>query len=274
MSLFSLQRESISNLIEISMIAGKAIMDIYETDFDCSQKKDRSPVTLADIESHKIISESLAKLTPKIPVLSEESSKVDFNNRVHWSDYWLVDPLDGTKEFIKKNGEFTTNIALMRDKRPIFGIIHAPVLNETYWGSKETGAHFLNGNIESNSKQIMVSSPNESKIKLVTSRSHPSPDLKSILSKLGSYDLVEIGSSLKFCKIAKGEADCYLRLGPTSEWDTAAGEAIAESAGALIFDLKSNLIEYNKIESYLNPSFFVASNKTLAKKLLVAIESL
>jgi len=272
MSEFSLHKDNLNKLIEISFKAGKVIMDIYKTDFDFEKKIDQSPLTAADLRSHEVILDSLSKLNPKIPIISEESSHITLSERSAWKEFWLIDPLDGTKEFIKKNGEFTINIALIRNNRPIFGIIHAPALNETYWGSKETGAHFLYGNIDSNSEQIMVSKTQDSNIRIVTSRSHPSSELQSVLKNLKKHSLIEIGSSLKFCKVAKGEADCYIRLGPTSEWDTAAGEAVVESAGATILDLMNSPIQYNKREGYLNPDFIVASNTILAKEIISAIQ--
>ena len=269
---FSLYKENINKLIEISIDAGKAIMDVYKTDFSFEEKDDNSPLTKADILSNEIIINSLKKLTPRIPVLSEESSRISIAERIKWNEYWLVDPLDGTKEFIEKNDEFTTNISLIREGRPEFGLIHAPALFETYWGGEEIGsACFISGENKFNPKQIMVSQSNRSHIRIVSSRSHPSPRLNLILDSLTDYNLVKVGSSLKFCKIANGEADCYPRLGPTSEWDTAAGEAIAKAAGAIVVDLNNNQIQYNKEKGFLNPNFIVASNEKLKRQILSTI---
>ena len=271
MSSFSIHKENINKLIEISLKAGEAIMSIYSDNFEIERKHDQSPVTKADIISDRIILNSLKKLTPNIPTLSEESSKIPFSERVKWKEYWLIDPLDGTKEFIKKNGEFTTNIALIRDNKPIFGIIHAPAITETYWGAKEIGAYFLNGDTECNSKKITTNHSSDSKIKVISSRSHPSSELKYLLGRLSDYDLIGTGSSLKFCKIASGEADCYPRLGPTCEWDTAAGEIIASSAGGIVTDIMGKDMKYNSTKDCLNPSFLVSNNLDTQKKILSLI---
>lgn len=260
MSSFSFNKENIDKLIEISIDAGDSIMGIYETDFDFKQKEDRSPLTEADILSNKIITQSLGKLTPNIPILSEESANIPIINRLNWNEYWLVDPLDGTKEFIKKNGEFTTNIAFIKNNRPIFGIIHAPAINETYWGTKDIGAYFLNGDCKSGTEKIRTNSSHSSKIRIITSRSHPNPRLQTILDDLDDYELFEAGSSLKFCRIASGKADCYPRLGPTSEWDTAAGEAILLSAGGCVLTGEGSPLNYNKEEGYLNPNFIASAD--------------
>ena len=257
----SFDQKYIKKLINISKNAGDTIMDIYETEFDVNFKSDQSPLTKADILSNKIICQSLRKITPDIPILSEESSDIPYNERSKWNQYWLVDPLDGTKEFINKNGEFTTNIAFMKNNRPIFGMIYAPVLDEIYWGSIENGSFMLKGNKFKDIEQIKVNNKSRGSLKIVKSRSHPSEDLNNLMKKLDSYELIEIGSSLKFCLVAKGDADCYPRFGPTSEWDTAAGEAIVLSAGGRVIDLENQPIKYNKGSSFINPSFIVANNK-------------
>lgn len=261
----------IDKLIRISKNAGDAIMDIYETKFDFDIKSDKSPLTKADLISNKIICSSLKKIAPDIPVLSEESSEIRYHERSKWKKYWLVDPLDGTKEFIKKNGDFTTNIALISENRPILGVIHVPAKNETFWGSKGIGAYHLIGDSVSNKKKISVSQQKKDNLRIVTSRSHPSRELKILLDKLGKFEVVSVGSSLKFCLIAKGEADCYPRLGPTCEWDTAAGEIIAESAGAIIVDLENNQIKYNEKENFLNPYFLVSNNQKNQQMILSLI---
>jgi len=258
----------IEKLIRISKNAGDAIMDVYETEFDFDIKSNQSPVTKADLLSNKIICSSLKKITPDIPVLSEESLEIKYHERLKWKKYWLIDPLDGTKEFIKKNGDFTTNIALISENRPILGVIHVPVNNETFWGSKDIGAYHLIGDSVSNKKKISVSKQKKDNLRIVTSKSHPSGELQALLDKIEKFEIVRVGSSLKFCLIAKGEADCYPRLGPTCEWDTAAGEIIAESAGAIVVDLENNQIKYNNEDSFLNPNFIVSSNINLSERLL------
>ena len=257
----SLDQEHIKKLIKISKNAGDAIMDIYESEFDVNFKSDKSPLTKADILSNKIICESLKKITPDVPILSEESSNIPYHERSKWNQYWLIDPLDGTKEFIKKNGEFTTNIALIYKNRPIFGMIHVPASNEIFWGSKEMGSYHINGSSLSNKKKISVSQKTTGNLRIVSSRSHPSGDLKKLLDKLENFELVSIGSSLKFCLIAKGEADCYPRFGPTSEWDSAAGEAILEAAGGSVVKLNGETLKYNLKKDFINPSFFAISHK-------------
>tara|TARA_B100001142_G_scaffold209423_1_gene207557 strand:+ start:345 stop:1151 length:807 start_codon:yes stop_codon:yes gene_type:complete len=251
----SLDQEHIKKLIKISKNAGDAIMDIYESEFDVNFKSDQSPLTKADILSNKIICQSLKKITPELPILSEESSNIPYHERSKWNQYWLIDPLDGTKEFIKKNGEFTTNIALIYKNRPIFGMIYVPARNEIFWGSKEMGSYHINGGSLSNKKKISVSQKTNDNLRIVSSRSHPSEDLKILLDKLENFELVSIGSSLKFCLIAKGEADCYPRFGPTSEWDSAAGEAIVSFAGGKVVTLDNKSLAYNSGESLKNPSF-------------------
>ena len=264
----SLDQEYIEKLIKISKNAGDAIMDIYESEFDVNFKSDQSPLTKADILSNKIICQSLKKITPDVPILSEESSSIPYRERSKWNQYWLIDPLDGTKEFIKKNGEFTTNIALIYKNRPIFGMIHVPVSNEIFWGSKEMGSYHINGSSLSNKKKISVSQKTNDNLRIVSSRSHPSGDLKRLLDKLENFELVSIGSSLKFCLIAKGEANCYPRLGPTSEWDIAAGDAILSSAGGTVCDMRGNPILYNRNKSFLNPNFLASSDKIDEKNIL------
>jgi len=257
----SLDQEHIKKLIKISKNAGDAIMDIYESEFDVNFKSDQSPLTKADILSNKIICQSLKKITPDVPILSEESSSIPYRERSKWNQYWLIDPLDGTKEFIKKNGEFTTNIALIYKNRPIFGMIHIPASNEIFWGSKEMGSYHINGSSLSNKKKISVSQKTNDNLRIVSSRSHPSGDLKRLLDKLENFELVSIGSSLKFCLIAKGEADCYPRFGPTSEWDSAAGEAILEAAGGSVVKLNGETLKYNLKKDFINPSFFAINHK-------------
>ena len=268
MSEFSLYKDELNKLIEISINAGRAIMDIYKTDFNFEKKSDQSPLTAADLCSHEIISDSLSKLSPKIPILSEESLDIPMSERSSWDEYWLIDPLDGTKEFINRNGEFTTNIALIKKNRPVFGIIHAPCLNQTYWGGELIGSYYLEGDLNSDIQKINASPKSNQEIKIVCSRSHPSDDLKYILRMIGDHKKLSIGSSLKFCIIAKGEADCYLRLGPTSEWDTAAGEAIIRSSGGTVKAIDGSNLKYNKSDSILNPSFIAAANDDLVSKIL------
>ena len=263
---FQIKPELIEQLIDISIEAGDAILGFYNSKIDVQVKSDNSPLTNADLESNSIIVKRLKNLTPNIPILSEEEAHISFDVRSKWNEYWLIDPLDGTKEFINKNGDFTVNIALISNHKPVFGLIHLPVKKDTYWGCEHKGSFFLDkGN---NTKKIKVSKNMSAPIRIVASRSHPSDKLTNLLDKIENYKLLKIGSSLKFCLIASGEADIYPRFGPTSEWDTAAGEAIAKIAGAIIVDLKNQPLNYNSRDKYINPYFIVVNNESNKEKIL------
>ena len=264
-----LNEQLISSTIEIAKEAGQAITEIYSSDFDFQLKKDLSPITAADNLSHKIITERLKILTPQTPILSEESCEIRYKIRSRWTRYWLVDPLDGTKEFINRNGEFTVNIALIDNNTPIFGVIHIPVTNETYWGSIFDGSFYLNEN--NDKEQIHVSDNIHNPMRLAVSRSHPSEVLASLLKQIVDYEIINTGSSIKFCLIATGQADCYPRFGPTSEWDTAAGEAIVKCAGGHMVTTKGNPMNYNLRENYLNPNFIASNGKIISERILSLI---
>ena len=264
-----LNEQLISSTVEIAKEAGMAITEIYNSDFDYQLKKDLSPITAADNLSHNIITERLKTLTPQTPILSEENCNIPYKIRSQWTQYWLVDPLDGTKEFISKNGEFTVNIALIENNTPIFGVIDIPITNETYWGSKVDGSFCSDAN--NDIKQINVSEDNQNPIRLVASRSHPSEMLNDLLEKIIDYEIIEVGSSIKFCLIASGQADCYPRFGPTSEWDTAAGEAIVSYASGCVVTARGNSMNYNVKEDYLNPNFIVSNGKIISERILSLI---
>jgi 3'(2'), 5'-bisphosphate nucleotidase len=266
-----LNEQLISSTVEIAKLAGEGITEIYNSDFDYQLKKDLSPITAADNLSHIIITKRLKILTPEIPILSEENCDIPYKIRANWTKYWLVDPLDGTKEFIKRNGEFTVNIALIENNTPIFGVIHLPVTSETYWGSQVNGSFYSSGN--NDVKEIRVSENHQNPIRLVASRSHPSEMLNSLLKKIVDYEIIEVGSSIKFCHIASGQADCYPRFGPTSEWDTAAGEAIVSSAGGHVVAASGNSMKYNVKEEYLNPNFIVSNGKIISERILSLINT-
>ena len=239
-------------VIDIATTAGDAIMQIYERDFDVELKDDRTPLTEADRASHEIIIEGLARLTEVLPVLSEESAEHDIEARREWDRFWLVDPLDGTKEFIKRNGEFTVNIALIEQHKPVLGVVSAPALGVVYAGETSSGAfREQNGRRE----PIGVQRPAKDPLRVVGSRSHANPELAAFLDTLGPHELKPMGSSLKICLVAEGQADLYPRLGPTSEWDTAAAEAVLISAGGSMMDLTGQPLSYNARESLLNPHF-------------------
>lgn len=245
----------IDDLLQLARDAGAAILQVYNTDFDVEHKQDDSPLTQADLASHHTIVDALQQLTPDIPVLSEESSKIPFETRKGWERYWLIDPLDGTKEFIKRNGEFTVNIALIEGDRPTLGVVYAPVLDQLYYGSDDNGAWQQNG--EEAPQQIRAATERRSPALVAGSRSHAGESLQRFLGNLGEHELVSMGSSLKLCLVASGEADLYPRLGPTSEWDTAAAQAVVEAAGGRVTTLDMQPLRYNTKDSLLNPEFFV-----------------
>lgn len=235
---------------EIAREAGAAIMDIYRSDdFDVQKKADDSPLTKADLAAHNIICDGLRALDIQYPVISEESSNISWAQRKHWCRYWLVDPLDGTKEFIKRNDEFTVNIALIEKGVPILGVVYAPALDAMYTGERDRGA-FLND------KAISVASRKSETLRVVGSRSHPSQETTDWLDALGKpYEMLGVGSSLKFCLVAEGKADIYPRLGPTNEWDTAAAHAVLGAAGGEVTTVAGAPLLYNQKEDYLNPHF-------------------
>ncbi|NWO01538.1 MAG: 3'(2'),5'-bisphosphate nucleotidase CysQ [Idiomarinaceae bacterium] len=242
----------LEDVMKIARDAGNAIMAIYESDdFDVQRKGDDSPLTKADLSAHNVICDGLRELETQYPIISEESSDISWEQRKHWCRYWLVDPLDGTKEFIKRNGEFTVNIALIENGEPILGVVYAPVLNAMYVGARNKGAS-LNGetiSVEQNEPDIL---------RIVGSRSHASQETTDWLEQLGKpYEMVAMGSSLKICLVAEGKADIYPRLGPTCEWDTGAAHAVLNAAGGSIMTVDGEPLLYNQKAEYLNP-FFVA----------------
>ncbi|MEA3445562.1 MAG: 3'(2'),5'-bisphosphate nucleotidase CysQ [Bacteroidota bacterium] len=265
----------INNLQEIAIKAaieaGKVILDVYENDdFEVKLKTDNSPLTLADRKAHDVIMSFLTKTN--FPILSEEGREMHFDERKSWEHYWCVDPLDGTKEFIKRNGEFTINIALIYMGTPIMGVIYVPVLKELYFSSEKNGAYKLENYLPKNVEEIILAGlmaqsatlPIEGlkdKFTIVASRSHKSPETEKFINRLaniyGDVDIISKGSSLKLCMVAEGRADVYPRFAPTMEWDTAAGHAIALGAGFVVTKQDGkNLLEYNK-ENLLNPWFIV-----------------
>lgn len=245
-------------LIGIARRAGDAILEVYGREFAVTHKEDDSPLTQADLASHVIIRDALAKLTPDIPLLSEESAAIDFETRSGWPQYWLIDPLDGTKEFVNRNGEFTVNIAFIDHHQPLCGVVHVPVSGVTYTGIAGLGAQRREAKGES--QPISVRRPCADPLTVVGSRSHANPKLEQFLAAVGNYQMVSMGSSLKFCLLAEGKADFYPRLGPTSEWDTAAAHAVVTAAGGQIVKLDGAPLEYNRKDSLLNPEFLVIAD--------------
>jgi 3'(2'), 5'-bisphosphate nucleotidase len=235
--------------------AGAAILDVYAQEFTVESKADRSPLTIADMRSHEIIVHGLQVLTPRVPVLSEEASEISFEERKQWQRYWLVDPLDGTKEFVSRNGEFTVNVALIEDHVPVLGVVYVPVRDTMYMATRGGGASKQTGNDAAES--IHTRTPAADPLRIVGSRSHRDDTLSRFLPKLGAHELVAVGSSIKFCLVADGSADLYPRFGPTSEWDTAAAQAIVEAAGGAVVKLDGTPLRYNTKAELLNPHFLV-----------------
>ena len=243
---------AISELEPIARAAGDAILAIYRQPFAVEYKQDESPLTAADQGAHEVIVQALARLTPDIPVLSEESDAETMQARLGWSRYWLVDPLDGTKEFVSRNGEFTVNIALIDHGRPVWGLVYAPVLDRLWYGGKGIGAW----RVADGTHKAIQTRPHEAgqAWRVVGSRNHLSQATLDYLAPLGEVELVSMGSSLKFCIIAEGGAELYPRLAPTCEWDTAAAQAVLEGAGGSVTQLDGTALAYNK-PNILNPWF-------------------
>jgi 3'(2'), 5'-bisphosphate nucleotidase len=246
--------KQLSSFLLIAKEAGAGILEVYNSDrFDITIKDDNSPLTQADRISHDIILKGLTKLSPGTPVISEEGKDIPYDIRKDWEYYWCVDPLDGTKEFIKRNGEFTVNIALMHHNIPIFGIIYVPVTGDLYYGGEEIGSW---KETSAGVKIQIHADVNAENWVSVGSRSHASTEETELLAQYPVSETISVGSSIKFCLIAEGKAHIYYRHGPTMEWDTAAGQAIAVYSGALMTKPDGQPFEYNK-SSLLNGSFVV-----------------
>ena len=243
-------------LIGIAHRAGAAIMEVYRSgDAGETSKADNSPLTQADLAAHRIIVEALTRLTPEIPILSEEAADILYPVRSQWTRYWLVDPLDGTREFIKRNGEFTVNIALIENGEPIMGVVYAPVQDVCYYGARGAGAFVQRGNTAAQSISVKPHAAGEP-IKVVASRSHSDARTEALLKQLGDHQCTSMGSSLKLCLVAEGAAHFYPRMGPTMEWDTAAAHAVVNAAGGIVCNMKGEELRYNKVDLH-NPEFLV-----------------
>lgn len=242
----------------IAQTAGERILEVYATDFEVEKKSDQSPLTIADMAAHNAIIEGLKKLTPDLPVLSEESAKIPYEERAKWQRYWLVDPLDGTREFVKRNGEFTVNIALIDHHKTILGTVYVPVTGVSYFARVGGGA--FKRLPDHSPEAISVRTSPKDSIIVAGSRSHASASLQTFIDGLGieNVELVSIGSSLKMCLVAEGKADVYPRFGLTSEWDTAAAQCVVEQAGGHLMNIEQlKPLLYNTKESLLNPYFLV-----------------
>lgn len=248
----------LEQLVAVCREASQAILAVYGQDFEVRPKGDFSPLTEADMASHRVLARSLAELTPDIPVLSEESARIDWDERRHWHRLWLVDPLDGTREFIKRNDEFTVNLALVEDHRPVLGILAIPVQNRCYTGIPGQGAAVWNDYRDP--RPVHTRRPAADPPVVLGSRSHGNPRSEAYFESLGPHERMSRGSALKFCAVAAGEADFYPRLGPTSEWDTAAGHAIVEAAGGRVTRGDGGPMTYNARPSLINPDFLVSGD--------------
>ena len=254
----------IEDVKTLAKAAGEAILEVYRRDaFDVSLKDDKSPVTEADKRADQVIVDGLKQVDPSIPFLTEESSQTSYDERSKWERFWLVDPLDGTKEFLKKTGQFTVNIALIEQGKPVLGVVWAPVIEWLYWGTREGGAF---KRAEGKETAIRTREPNLASMALVASKDHAGPQVQALKEKYPGCELKSMGSSLKLCLVAEGEADLYLRDGPTMEWDTGAADAIVRAAGGVVErwdgSRGSGLLEYNKQE-LLNPKFLVKGDPKL-----------
>lgn len=245
-------------VLSLCQRAGVLILEIYESDFEVSNKADNTPLTTADMAAHELISSGLMRLTPEVPVLSEEANPISYEERARWACYWLVDPLDGTREFIKRNGEFSVNVALVRDGEPVLGVVYAPVLARGYYACRGQGAWRVDG--AHAPRQIRVRTAPDGPVTIAGSRSR-GDRLTAYLRRLGNHNLIAMGSALKSCLVAEGSADLYPRLGPTSEWDTAAAQCVVEEAGGHVTDTNMARLRYNTKASLRNPDFFVYGDK-------------
>ena len=246
---------TVNVVCSVAREAGESIMEIYNGEFNVEMKGDTSPLTCADKASHRIIVAGLKKHFPGIPILSEEGETVSYGERKKWTCFWLVDPLDGTKEFINRNGEFTVNIALVEGGAPVLGVVYVPTQEKLYWGIVGGGAYVQEGGNVPVKIHVRSIVP-DGGLTVVMSRSHPSSELEDYLKGIKVAETLLVGSSLKLCAVAEGKADIYPRLGSTMEWDTGAGQAIVVAAGGEVKTPEGNDLIYNK-ESLLNPHFIV-----------------
>jgi 3'(2'), 5'-bisphosphate nucleotidase len=248
------------SLMPVVERAGAAIMRIYDGAFAVQRKDDDSPLTLADLESQRVIIDGLKRITPDVPILSEESAAAPWAERRNWRELWVVDPLDGTREFVKRNGEFTINIALVVDHEPLLGLVSAPAQKVIYWGIAGVGA--FTRSQDAAARRIHTASP-QRPLRVLGSRSHASPQIAAYVARLGAHVMNGMGSSLKFCLLAEGKAELYPRFGATSEWDTAAGQAVLEAAGGHVTRMDGHRLRYNCRESLINGDFVAFSDASV-----------
>ncbi|WNH47862.1 MULTISPECIES: 3'(2'),5'-bisphosphate nucleotidase CysQ [Stenotrophomonas] len=248
-------------VIAIAQDAAAAIREVYASPFDVEIKSDRSPVTAADLAANQVILRGLGQLTPDLPILSEESAQVPWEVRRHWGAYWLVDPLDGTREFVKRNDEFSVNIALIYQGAPAFGVVLAPVSGVAWHAMRGELAYRRDGLHDS---VLRTRTPALPPLQVAASRSHRSEQTQALLDRMGEIEVVAQGSSLKFCRLAEGTLDVYPRLGPTAEWDTAAGQCVLHAAGGAVLSAATGKpFRYNRRETLLNGDFIALGDTRL-----------
>ncbi len=252
-------RQLLDPVIQVAYEAGKVIMEVYDQGFSVKDKPDHTPVTEADKAANDIIETRLRELTPHLPILTEETNPTPFSIRKTWNRYWLIDPLDGTREFIKRNGEFTVNIALINNEESVLGVVYAPVIGVLYYAARYQGAYKKTSTNEPLEIRVRQNCPE--KVIVACGRSHPSEEVQQFLKRLGKHEVIQVGSALKSCLVAEGKADLYVRLGPTSEWDTAAAQCVVEEAGGILVDTNMQPLRYNTKDDLLNPHFLVAGDR-------------
>ncbi|PJC85088.1 3'(2'),5'-bisphosphate nucleotidase [Vibrio sp. HA2012] len=261
--------------VDIAHTAGQRILDIYQNrQYDAFTKSDNTPVTSADLAAHHLIHERLTQLAPEIPVLSEEAADIPLKERVGWSRYWLVDPLDGTQEFIARSGDFATIIALVENNRPVMGVVYAPVSGVTYYACSGLGAWKSRPQQDKVRLLCRRHRQDEQPLRVTISRRQNISRLTQQLSPAWQYEMLPLGSAaLKACLVAEGKADCYLRLGPTGEWDTAATQCIVEEAGGEIMTTSLIPLSYNQRETLINPDFIVIGDTSLPWQMILTPET-
>ncbi|MEA5670654.1 3'(2'),5'-bisphosphate nucleotidase CysQ [Pseudomonas sp. MH2] len=261
-------------VVKLAQLAGEAILPFWRSGVAVTNKADDSPVTAADLAAHRIIADGLQVLAPQIPVLSEEDCNIPLATREGWSRWWLVDPLDGTKEFIAGSEEFTVNIALIENGEVVFGAVSMPTNGRCYFGGRDLGAWRAEPQAEPRSIHVRNAPPADGRFTVVASRRHTSPEQEALLAGLGAevgaLELANIGSSLKFCLLAEGAADFYPRLAPTSQWDTAAAQGVVEGAGGEVIGLDGQAFRYPARESLLNPFFLALPAKAPWRQNVIA----
>lgn len=258
----------LEDIIAIAVDAGRVILKGYHSteDIPVRIKRDKTPVTQVDIEVSDLITDRLRQLTPDCPILSEESPAIDFKERKQWDEYWLLDPLDGTKEFIERTDEFSVNIALINGHKSVLGVLYVPVTHECYFAASGFGAFKRDADQKTSAIHVRQADPNH--LLLTASRRHNEAQLRKIAQPFGgNYDICYMGSAIKFGLIAEGKADVYLRLGKTSEWDTAAGQCILEEAGGQVLDFNGLPLRYNTKPSLINPEFVAVGDAEAIKNL-------